>query len=168
MKVGVFVDAPADFVMAAIQRAGLTMAQFHGAETPEYCGQFGVMTMKAFRVQNAASLEAIGAYAVDAVLLDAYVPGQLGGTGAAFRWSWRWRAKRFGKPIFLAGGLTPENVAEAIRVAQPFGVDVASGVGDGAGEKGSREDAGDLWRRARGAKEKKSFALRNVRGAPID
>jgi len=128
MRVGVFVDAPADEVMEAISRCGLAAAQFHGSEPPEYCGQFGVMTMKAFRVRDEASLAGAGAYAVDAFLLDSFVPGQPGGTGASFNWKLAAEAKIFGKPVFLAGGLTPENVAEAIRTAQPFGVDVSSGV----------------------------------------
>ena len=135
MRVGVFVDSPADFVAAAIQRCGLTLAQFHGQETPEFCAQFGVMTMKAFRVQDAAALEEIAAYRVDAILLDSYVKGQLGGTGANFNWDLALEAKKFGKPIFLAGGLTPENVAEAIRLTQPFGVDVSSGVEQSPGKK---------------------------------
>jgi phosphoribosylanthranilate isomerase len=122
-------------VAAAIQRCGLTLAQFHGQETPDFCAQFGVMTMKAFRVKDAASLEEIAAYRVDAILLDSYVKGQLGGTGAKFNWDLALEAKKFGKPIFLAGGLTPENVAEAIRLTQPFGVDVSSGVEQAPGKK---------------------------------
>ncbi len=135
MRVGVFVDAPAGFVAEAIQRCGLAMAQFHGAEPPEFCGQFGVMSLKAFRVKDAASLAPLADYPVDAILLDAYVPGQQGGTGAAFDWKLAIAAKKFGKPIFLAGGLTPGNVAEAVRLAQPFGVDVSSGVEKAPGRK---------------------------------
>jgi len=128
MRVGVFVDSPTEMVAEAVQRCGLAMAQFHGSEPPEFCGQFGVMAMKAFRVKDAASLDAIAEYNVDAILLDAYVPGQAGGTGAAFDWRLALAARKFGKPIFLAGGLTPENVGNAVRLAQPFGVDVSSGV----------------------------------------
>jgi phosphoribosylanthranilate isomerase len=135
MRVGVFVDAPADVVAAAIQRCGLSLAQFHGQEAPEFCGQFGVMTMKAFRMRTPASLDEIGAYQVDAILLDSYAPDQPGGTGASFNWKLTLEAKKFGKPIFLAGGLTPENVAEAIHQARPFGVDVSSGVERSPGKK---------------------------------
>jgi phosphoribosylanthranilate isomerase len=135
MRVGVFVDASEDEVFAAIQRCGLTMAQFHGAETPEFCGQFGVMTMKAFRIENAASLDPIPDYPVDAILLDSHTPGQRGGTGATFNWELAVAAKKFGKPIFLAGGLTCDNVADAIRLVRPFGVDVSSGVEISAGKK---------------------------------
>jgi phosphoribosylanthranilate isomerase len=135
MRVGVFVNAPADFVATAIQRCGLTLAQFHGNETPEFCAQFGTMTLKAFRVRDAASLDEIEAYRVDAILLDSFVPGQPGGTGASFNWNLAVEAKKFGKPIFLAGGLTPDNVAEAVRLAQPFGVDVSSGVEKAPGKK---------------------------------
>jgi phosphoribosylanthranilate isomerase len=135
MRVGVFVNPPADLVAGAIQRCGLTLAQFHGQETPEFCLQFGVMTMKAFRVKDAAALEEIAEYQVDAVLLDSYVNGQAGGTGAKFNWNLAVEARKFGKPIFLAGGLTPENVAEAVRMTQPFGVDVSSGVEQSPGKK---------------------------------
>jgi phosphoribosylanthranilate isomerase len=131
----VFVDAPEDFVAAAIQSCGLTLAQFHGAETPDYCAQFGVMTMKAFRVKDAASLAGIRDYRVDAILLDSYVAGQTGGTGEKFNWDLAVEAKRFGKPIFLAGGLTPENVAQAVSLTRPFAVDVSSGVEKSPGTK---------------------------------
>ena len=136
MRVGVFVDAPAHFVAMAIQRCGLAMAQFHGAETPEFCAQFGVMAMKAFRVRDNHSLAEMENYAVDAILLDSHVPGAApGGTGVAFDWTLALKAKNFGKPLFLAGGLTPDNVAQAVRLVQPFGVDVSSGVEKAPGKK---------------------------------
>lgn len=135
MRVGVFADAPAEFVAEAIQRCGLAMAQFHGSESPEFCAQFGVMSMKAFRVRDAASLDAIAAYTVDAILLDTHVPGRLGGTGAVFDWTLARDARKFGKPVFLAGGLNADNVAGALRVAEPFGVDVSSGVEAMPGKK---------------------------------
>ena len=86
--------------------------------------------MKAFRIENESSVEAIKPYleAVNYLLLDAYVPGEPGGTGEVFNWELALKVKELNKPFFLAGGLTPENVSEAIAKVQPFGVDVASGV----------------------------------------
>ena len=128
MKVGVFVNAPEDLVIRAIRECGLNMLQFHGDEPPDYCVQFGLMSMKAFRVRDAASLRALQDYPTDAWLLDAYSPGKPGGTGETFNWDLALEARSLGRPIFLAGGLTPENVAEAVQRAQPYGVDVSSGV----------------------------------------
>ncbi len=135
VKVGVFVDAPPERVFEAISQCGLNVVQFHGHEPPEYCTQFGVMTMKAFRIRDASSLEALSQYATDAWLLDAYTPGQFGGTGERFDWDLAAQAQHFGRPIFLAGGLTPENVAEAVRRVGPYAVDVASGVETSPGRK---------------------------------
>ena len=135
LKVGVFVDAEEDVVMRAIGDCGLTMLQFHGAESPEYCTQFALMSMKAFRVRDAASLEALQNYPTDAWLLDAFVADKLGGTGEKFNWDLAVAAKKSGRPIFLAGGLTPGNVADAVRKVHPFGVDVSSGVEASAGKK---------------------------------
>jgi phosphoribosylanthranilate isomerase len=135
MRVGVFVNAPEDFILRAIGEAGLTMLQFHGDEPPEFCTQFGLMNMKAFRIRNAESLPEIPNYQTDAYLLDAFSSTTLGGTGEKFNWDLAVEAQKFGKPIFLAGGLTPENVADAVRKVQPFGVDVSSGVEISPGKK---------------------------------
>jgi len=135
MKVGVFVNAPADLVVRAIRECGLNLLQFHGEESPEYCLQFGLMSMKAFRIRDAASLQALLGYHTDAWLLDAYVPDNPGGTGETFNWDLALEAQAWGRPIFLAGGLTPANVAEAVRRARPYGVDVSSGVEAARGRK---------------------------------
>jgi len=135
VKVGVFVNPTEGLVSAAIARCGLNLLQFHGDEPPEFCTQFGVMSMKAFRIRDAASLAALPRYATDAWLLDAYSPERRGGTGGTFNWDFAIEARKFDRPIFLAGGLTPENVAEAVRRVQPFGVDVSSGVESAPGRK---------------------------------
>ncbi len=135
LKVGVFVNPDADLVTRAIAECGLTMLQFHGDEPPEFCTQFGVMSMKAFRIRDAASLDALPNYPTDAYLLDAFSPEARGGTGAKFNWDLAVAARKFGKPIFLAGGLTPENVAAAVKQVQPFGVDISSGVESAPGKK---------------------------------
>jgi phosphoribosylanthranilate isomerase len=135
VRVGVLVNPDEDVVRRAIGDCGVSLLQFHGEETPEFCSQFGVMSMKAFRVRDAASLAALPNYPTDAWLLDAYSPNAHGGTGAKFNWDLAIEAKKFGRPIFLAGGLTPENVGDAVRKVQPFGVDVSSGVESAPGQK---------------------------------
>ena len=135
LRVGVFVNAPAEFVSHAIARADLSVLQFHGDETPEFCTQFGLMSMKAFRMRDARTLDELPKYETDAWLLDAWTPQAPGGTGETFNWDLALQAKAAGKPIFLAGGLTPENVAEAVRRVDPFGVDVSSGVESAPGCK---------------------------------
>ena len=128
LKVGVFVDPDEDLVFGALSDCGLNLLQFHGNETPAFCKQFGAMSMKAFRVKDASSLDALATYETDAWLLDAFSPGKAGGTGETFNWDLALEAGKIGRPIFLAGGLTPENVADAVRRVRPYGVDVSSGV----------------------------------------
>jgi phosphoribosylanthranilate isomerase len=134
-RVGVFVNPTEPEVTAAIAACGLNILQFHGEETPEFCTQFGVMSMKAFRIRDTDSLEALPNYPTDAWLLDAYSPAARGGTGVIFNWELAREAKKFGRPFFLAGGLTPENVEEAIRRVEPYAVDVSSGVESAPGKK---------------------------------
>jgi phosphoribosylanthranilate isomerase len=135
VKVGVFVDAEEELVYRAIAECQLNLLQFHGAETPDYCRQFGLMSMKAFRMRDAESLQELPAYATDAWLLDAYAADKLGGSGERFNWDLAVEAQKFGRPIFLAGGLTPENVGQAISQVHPYGVDVSSGVEAAPGKK---------------------------------
>lgn len=134
-RVGVFVNPPEELVWRAIHAAGLTILQFHGEEPPEFCQRFGLMTMKAFRVKDASSLDTLPRYPTDAWLLDAYSASAHGGTGERFNWDLALQAKGLGRPIVLAGGLTPENVGTAIRQVRPFGVDVSSGVESAPGRK---------------------------------
>lgn len=134
-KVGVFVNPDEDLVMRAIGDCGLNILQFHGDEPPEFCTQFGLMSMKAFRMRDEASLRALSEYHTDAWLLDTYSPDKAGGTGTTFNWALAIAAQKLGKPIFLAGGLTPENVAEAVQHVRPFAVDVSSGVESSPGKK---------------------------------
>lgn len=135
VKVGVFVNPEEDLVLRAIGECGLNLLQFHGEETPEFCTQFGLMSMKAFRVRDADSLKALSSYRTDAWLLDAYSPAGRGGTGERFDWDLAKEARKLGRPIFLAGGLTPENVARAVEQCQPYGVDVSTGVEASPGKK---------------------------------
>src|ERR1039458_3659245 len=94
-----------------------------------------MLTMKPSRIRDAQSLLEIPNFHTDAFLLDSFVPGKAGGTGQTFHWALAVEAGKFGKPIFLAGGLTPDNVAEAVRIVRPFGVDVSSGVEQSPGKK---------------------------------
>jgi phosphoribosylanthranilate isomerase len=135
MRAGVFVNADENLVTRAIGECGLSLLQFHGDEPPEFCTQFGLMSMKAFRIRDKESLKELPKYSTDAWLLDAFSPEARGGTGEKFNWELAVEAQKFGKPVFLAGGLTPENVADAVRKARPFGVDVASGVERSPGKK---------------------------------
>jgi phosphoribosylanthranilate isomerase len=135
VKAGVFVNAAEEAVVRAIRECDLNLLQFHGDEAPEYCLQFGLMSMKAFRIRDAASLQVLLNYPTDAWLLDAYNPDKRGGTGETFNWDLALEARAWGRPIFLAGGLTPENVAEAVRRARPYAVDVSSGVEAAPGRK---------------------------------
>jgi phosphoribosylanthranilate isomerase len=135
VKVGVFVDAPKEMVFRAIGECGLNLLQFHGAELPAYCLQFGLMSMKAFQMRGAESLAQLQHYKTDAWLLDAYSRDKLGGTGKRFNWDLALEARKSGRLIFLAGGLTPDNVAEAVKRVQPYAVDVSSGVETSPGRK---------------------------------
>ena len=135
LRVGVFVNPDEAQVMEAISACGLNLLQFHGDENSDFCTQFGLMSVKALRVRDAESLNSLANFNTDAFLLDAYSKSGLGGTGEKFNWDLAVEAQKFGKPIFLAGGLTPENVADAVRQVRPFAVDVSSGVEFAPGKK---------------------------------
>ncbi len=134
-KVGVFVDADEAAVRTTAAMAGLDTLQFHGSEPPEFCARFELRTIKAFRVKDSGSLGQLPDYETDAWLLDSYVQGVPGGTGERFNWDLAVEAKRLGRPILLAGGLTPENVGEAVGQVTPYGLDVSSGVEAAPGRK---------------------------------
>jgi phosphoribosylanthranilate isomerase len=135
LRVGVFVNPAGELVQRAIAECGLNLLQFHGEEPPELCTQFGLMNMKAFRIRDTGSLKQLPKFQTDAWLLDAYSSDTFGGTGETFNWDLAIEVQKLGKPVFLAGGLTPENVAEAIQKVRPFGVDVSSGVESAPGKK---------------------------------
>ncbi|MFC1716268.1 phosphoribosylanthranilate isomerase [Candidatus Poribacteria bacterium] len=136
--VGVFADAPPETVSEIIQICDLNAAQLHGSETPSYCNTIAtrcrVPVIKAFRIKDQNSLSLIPEYEVSAYLLDTYVKGKKGGTGEIFNWDLAKEAKEYGR-IIIAGGLTPENVAQAIRHVEPYAVDVSSGVESKPGKK---------------------------------
>ena len=139
-RVGVFVDADEATIRNTATSAGLDTLQFHGNEPPDFCTQFELRTIKAFRVKEGESLGQLAGYGTDAWLLDSYVQGVPGGTGERFNWDLAVEAKRLGCPILLAGGLTPDNAGEAVDQVAPFGLDVSSGVEAAP----SREDAAKM------------------------
>jgi phosphoribosylanthranilate isomerase len=138
-RVGLFVDATVEHIRTTVQQVGLDTVQLHGEETPEVCREVRrfARVLKAFRVRGPETVARLSAYGdeVDAFLLDAYVPGVAGGTGATFDWTQAVAAQQFGRPIILAGGLTPATVAEAVRQVRPYAVDVSSGVERATGRK---------------------------------
>jgi len=135
LRVGVFVDPTEELVRSAIAECGLGLLQFHGNETSDFCTQFGLMSVKAIRIRDESSLSALANYHTDAFLLDAYSAAAFGGTGEKFNWDLAVEAKKAGKPIILAGGLRPENVAAAATYVRPLAVDVSSGVESAPGKK---------------------------------
>ena len=134
VKVGVFVNPSEDRVRQAME-CGIDTLQFHGEESPDFCRRFGVRVIKAFRIRDATSLGMLAKYQTDGWLLDSYVADQLGGTGAQFNWNLAAEAVKRHGHIWLAGGLTPENVAKAVQQVRPYGVDVSSGVESVPGKK---------------------------------
>jgi phosphoribosylanthranilate isomerase len=127
-KVGVFVDAARSEIERAVAAASLDVIQLHGHETPPECRGFPVPVIKAIRVAAGAEPPAAAAahFAVDYVLLDGDAGAELGGSARSF--DWRLAVGVAPGRLFLAGGLDPDNVAAAVRIARPFAVDVASGV----------------------------------------
>lgn len=126
--VGLFVDPQPAWVRQVTGLVPLQLLQFHGDEPPEFCARFGLPYVKAARVRPELDLLKYSVCYREArgLLLDAYRPGMPGGTGERFDWSLVPRGLPL--PVILSGGLTPENVAEAIQAVRPWAVDVSSGV----------------------------------------
>lgn len=132
--VGIFVNASVDEVTATTIEAHLDGVQLHGDETRDYCLRLrerlpaSCLIIKAVRVKNDTALDDFKDYPADALLLDAWQHGVYGGTGRTIDFDLARRAKDFVPQVFLAGGLTPENVCEAVSISRPYGVDACSGV----------------------------------------
>jgi phosphoribosylanthranilate isomerase len=137
--VGLFVNADSDFVNTTVERCLLDRVQLHGDESPEFCSRIVRPVVKVFRIKGEASLGPMKNYHVCGFLLDAYSPDAYGGTGMTFNWEIAKTAKQCG-PIILAGGLTPDNVRQAVEAVNPYAVDVSSGVEASPG----RKDAGKV------------------------
>ncbi len=136
--VGVFVNPTLDELARAAENESLTMIQLHGGEGAAFCREAarrtGCKVIKAIRVRSTADVRAAEAFRTDFHLLDAYRPGTPGGTGESFDWEFL-ASRRSEVPLILAGGLTPENVDEAVATVRPYAVDVASGVESEPGVK---------------------------------
>ncbi len=152
-RVALFKDADKTMIDAVLQAVEVDLIQFHGSETPDFCQQFALPYIKAVGVKgtehDAGFLRssAENYRAAKALLLDGHAPGEAGGTGESFDWT---SIARIDKPVILAGGLTPQNVAQAITLVQPFAVDVSSGVESAPGIKD---------------KDKVAVFMRNVSGS---
>jgi phosphoribosylanthranilate isomerase len=146
--VGLFVDAEEAEVRVISARSGVQLLQFHGSESPDFCAQFDRPYMKALRVRPGVDLlqYARDFHTAKALLLDAFQEGLHGGTGAVFDWNLIPQALPL--PVVLSGGLTPENVGDAIRRVRPAAVDVSSGVEAAKGIK----DAGKIAAFVRGVR----------------
>lgn len=132
--VALFVDAEPEFVRACLDALAISVLQFHGDESVEYCEQFNHPYMKALRMRDGIDLKAEASQyqSASAILLDSYQPGVPGGTGQVFDWS---LIADINMPFILAGGLDVKNVAQAIKQVQPYAVDVSGGVEQAKGIK---------------------------------
>lgn len=135
LRIGVFVDAEPETIMKTVNECRLDGVQFHGNESPEFCSKFRRRVIKGIRPQREEEVANIAEYKVDAFLVDSYHPDVMGGTGTTFDWELAVAAKMFGVPVILAGGLNPKNVAEAVRLVKPYGIDVCTGVETFQGKK---------------------------------
>ena len=141
-RIGVFANSTLDNICQVVAQTNLTGVQLHGDESPEFCQQLrgsgpaGIEIIKAIRVKTSAALGMADRYVniVDTLLLDAYHPDQLGGTGQPLEWA---SLQEFhpGSPWLLAGGLKPDNILEALKQVNPTGIDLSSGVERSPGDK---------------------------------
>ena len=126
--VAVYMDPAASLVLDSVRRLRPTLLQFHGSEEDAFCRSFGIPFLKSLPMSGGPE-EAVAISkrypSALAFLLDGHGPGQAGGVGLAFDWA---SAPRLARPLFIAGGLRPANVGEAIEVARPYAVDVSSGI----------------------------------------
>ena len=136
LKVGVFVNEELDDARTIMNEAGLGAIQLHGDESPEYCSKFpGCYVIKTFAVSDTFDVHAVEAYDVDAIMLDAKHNHLRGGTGRVFDWSIARQAALTIPELYLAGGLSPENVENAIKIVRPYAVDACSALEDSPGKK---------------------------------
>ena len=136
-RVGLFMDQDEDEVGRVLERVPLNLLQFHGTETAAYCRGFRLPYIKALAMAAAAEAKRAAEYAdAAALLLDSHEPGGAGGTGRTFDWN---AIPELPRPVVLAGGLSPANVARAVRAVRPWAVDVSSGVEDAPGVKNARK-----------------------------
>ena len=132
--VGVFVDETAEQINKIADYCNLDMIQLHGDESPAFCKKIRRRVIKAFKVKDMQSVKKLSGFQVSGFLLDTFSEDLHGGTGKVFDWNLALPAKKFG-PVIMAGGMTPNNVRQAIQQIRPYGVDVCSGVESQPGVK---------------------------------
>jgi len=135
--VGIFVDAPAEEIRRVARDVGLRVVQLHGSESPEMCAELArdFEIIKALRIDGGFDTQRASAYPMCTILLDTYDEWTAGGTGDVGDWELARATKKFASRLILAGGLSPENVAQAIKTVNPDGVDVCSSVESAPGGK---------------------------------
>ena len=136
--VGVFVNEKKNRIIQIASQCRLDWIQLHGEETPEYCHELraeGLKLVKVLRPREPKDLEIIPQFPAAAIHLDTYNKEIAGGTGEVFSWDLALEAKKYAKPVILAGGLNPDNVVKAIKKVFPYAVDVSSGVEKSPGKK---------------------------------
>lgn len=132
--VGVFVNQGPDEIRESVETSGVDTVQLHGDETPEFCAMLPYKLIKAVRVKDTVNTEEVELYPVLAILFDKHADEMYGGTGKSFDWGVL-AGINISRKVILSGGLTPENVSQAIEIVKPYGVDVSTGVEDSPGKK---------------------------------
>jgi phosphoribosylanthranilate isomerase len=136
--VGVFVNQSRDELDSLREITGIDLVQLHGDETPEFCTGLPFKAVKALRIKERSDIARVELYPLQAILFDKYSEDAYGGTGESFTWDWLQDLKA-NKSIILSGGLTPDNVGEAIKTVGPYAVDVSTGVEDSPGKKSAHK-----------------------------
>ena len=136
--VGVFVNQSRDEIDSVRDKTGIGLVQLHGDETPEFTAALPYNTVKAIRVRERSDIDRVELYPVQAILFDKYSDDAYGGTGESFTWDWM-KDLKTEKNVILSGGLTAENVGDAITIVSPYAVDVSSGVEDSPGKKSAQK-----------------------------
>jgi phosphoribosylanthranilate isomerase len=134
LPVGVFVNNTPDEIAQMATRSGIRVAQLHGDETPQTCERLSIPGYKVFHVRTSFDCSALARYPSSTLMLDTYRNGERGGTGHTFDWGIAVEAKRYGR-VILSGGISPDNIREAIRVVEPYAVDVNSSIESTPGRK---------------------------------
>ncbi|MEK9727511.1 MAG: phosphoribosylanthranilate isomerase [Candidatus Margulisiibacteriota bacterium] len=128
--VGVFVDEDYDTIIEIANRCKLSTIQLHGNEPPSFCTQFHLPTIKAIQVKTEDDIQKIPQYkgCVNGILLDTKVENIHGGTGKTFDWGLALAAKEYDAPLILSGGINEENIGKAVKMVNPYGIDICSGI----------------------------------------
>lgn len=127
-RVGVFVNQTRETIMQIATQCGIDTVQLHGNETPEFCDTISLPVIKSFSIRPDSDISKLKEYRTQGILLDTWAPGMQGGSGVTFDWNIARKACGMFSNIILAGGLGPTNLEDALRMVDPFAVDINSGV----------------------------------------